>query len=250
MILNLHRNVLTLKSKPKLSTLPDIPDGTVELNFRYNNITSIPPLPASLRKLNCSQNKLKSLPDLPPQLEELDCGDNNLTSLPPLPDTLIVLDCGDNPLKSVPKLPPNLKFFSAFNSRLTYIPEMPESLEHIHLEYIPLEEPFLTFRNNYYLDGRYDYANAFDNLKKVVNSYYANKRHETNLTTLTKTTQTVGLPFPEDVEAHIGSFLTGETGTIKQQKIKLKEKLSRIPGAPGASRKRRKSRKLRKANRK
>jgi len=243
MILNLHRSVLTLKSKPKLSTLPDIPDGTVELNFRYNNITSIPRLPASLRKLNCSQNKLKSLPDLPPQLEELDCGDNNLTSLPPLPDTLIVLHCGDNPLKSVPKLPPNLKFFSAFNSRLTYIPEMPESLERIHLEYTPLEEPFLTFRNNYYLDKGYDWDNAFDNLKKVVNSYYANKRHETNLMTLT---ETVGPSYAPDLEAHIGSFLSGKTGTIKQQKIKLKESLSRIPGAPGASRKR-KARKLRKS---
>lgn len=235
-------------NKPMLSTLPDIPDGTVELNFEYNNIRSIPRLPASLKRLKCSQNKLTSLPDLQ-QLEELDCMYNNLTSLPPLPDTLIRLFCSENPITILPKLPPNLKVLAASGTSITYIPELPESLEDISLDYTPLREPFLTFHNNYISDR--DLRNKAKKFIKVINTYYANTRAGRNLMTLTTT---VGPSYPENVERHIGSLLSGKEGTIKEQKLQLKEGISRIPGAPGVSRKRksRKSRKgkSRKANRK
>lgn len=225
-----------------LSTLPDIPDGTVELNFENNNIISIPRLPASLKRLKCSGNKLKSLPDLPPELEHLDCGSNKLTSLPPLPDTLKTLICSENPITILPNLPPNLKVLGALGTRITYIPELPESLQRIGLEYTPLKEPFLTFHNNFISDR--DFNNKEKKFIKVINSYYANKRAGRNLMSLTTT---VGSSYPENVERHIGSMLSGKEGTIKEQQLQLKESASRIPGAPGVSRKRNRKRKAKKS---
>jgi hypothetical protein len=176
-------------------------------------------------------------------LEELNCVNTELTSLPPLPDTLKYLNCIGNRLTELPKLPPNLTDLRFNHNNISVIPELPDGLRYISLHNNSLEEPFLTYFNDYRL------SQNITQFKRAINEFHASQRPTRqagrNLMTLTTT---VGPSYPPDVEAHIGSMLTGKTGTIQQQKIKLKESLSRIPGALGASRKRkRKSRKSRKA---
>ena len=54
---------------------------------------------------------------------------------------------------------------------------------------------------------------------------------------------TVANSYPENVQAHIGSFLSGKRGTLPQQRAQLQANASNIPGAPGVSRRSRKARK-------
>jgi Leucine-rich repeat (LRR) protein len=173
-------------------------------------------------------------------IRELHCVNTELTSLPPLPDTLIILTCLGNRLTELPKLPPNLRELYFNHNNINIIPELPDSLTKIWLHNNPLQEPFLTCYNNY------RFHRDITVFKREINALYSNsKRLGRNLMTLR---QTVGRSYPEEVEAYIGSFLTGKKGSINQQVLQLKETTTRIPGAAGATRKRKaRKRKARKS---
>ena len=62
----------------KLTYLPELLEGLIQLDCSYNYLKSLPELPESLTHLNCNENELTSLPALPESLKELRCYNNPL----------------------------------------------------------------------------------------------------------------------------------------------------------------------------
>jgi len=236
--------------------LPPLPDSLVKLYCSGNYLTDLPPLPARLRVLHCSDNLLTALPELPdgltdlqcytnqltalPELpdgvEELLCFKNRLTALPKLPDRLRIFHCGSNQLTLLPPLPNRLTILYCASNQLTVLPPLPDSLTSLDCGNNPLIAPFDEFVREYHR------TRNMVVLRRQINDYYADqiaaKRAGRNIMTLKAT---VANSYPENVQAHIGSFLSGKRGTLPQQRAQLQENASRIPGAPGVSRRSRKS---------
>jgi hypothetical protein len=121
----------------KLTELPPLPEGIVELNCSNNQLTSLPPLPSTLKKLICSSNQLTSLPELP-SLHLLYCYANQLTSLPPLPSSLRDLYCSTNRLTSLPLLPSTIQYIKCCRNPLTTLPNLPLELRELLCTYCTL----------------------------------------------------------------------------------------------------------------
>ena len=228
----------------QLTVLPPLPNGLKGLRCSRNNLTVLPPLPDTLTGLNCHTNNLTVLPPLPHGLKGLICYTNNLTILPPLPDGLIELYCNDNELRVLPPLPYTLKSLDAVGNIF--------------------DEPFASFIDIYYEN------NNINLLITSVNNYYETKHRGINLGAFERTLGAYetaarleaerarrearnfdptsiedrfkNIPvLPNGPTSVIAELLTGKTGTLQQQRIKLKENASRIPGAPGIARRTRKS---------
>jgi len=201
-------------------------------------LTALPALPARLEYLNCDNNNIGSLPPLNIGLRELSCVNTELTSLPTLPQTLISLKCIGNHLTELPKLPPNLRELIINHNNISIIPELPDSLTSISLHSNPLQEPFLTCYNDYRLSG------DINEFKRNINALYAGQRASKKAGRNLMTAKLTLSHYPGNLQSHIGSILSGQTGTLTQQRVKLEESASRIPGADSVSRKRKsKSRK-------
>ena len=219
-----------------LTDLPPLPRTLTHLSCFENQLTALPPLPDGLTHLHCYNNQLTALPELPDGVEEILCFKNRLTALPELSDRLRMFDCGSNQLTLLPPLPASLKLLACHTNQLTVLPPLPDSLTYLDCAGNPFIAPFDEFVREY---NRTLNINV---LRRKINDYYADqreaKRAGRNLMTLKST---VANSYPENVQAYIGSFLSGKRGTLPQQVIQLKGNASRIPGAPGVSRRSRKS---------
>jgi hypothetical protein len=141
-----------------LTTLPPIPDDTIELYCQNNQLTSLPKLPKTLRILNCSNNQLTSLPTLPANMRYLDFQNNQVYEFPKidnigsesLPYNLRVLICGNNRLTRIPSDgAENLQHISCENNQITEIPV----LDDIEIQYVNFDNnPLLPAYENIYKD--------------------------------------------------------------------------------------------------
>lgn len=94
----------------------------MRLNVSDNRLTSLPQLPEGLVELDVSGNHLTSLPKLPVGLTRLDIRNNQLGYLPPLPGALTSLNASNNSLASLPSIPLGLEFLNLDSNRLTSVP--------------------------------------------------------------------------------------------------------------------------------
>jgi Leucine-rich repeat (LRR) protein len=79
------------------------------LDVRDNKLTELPPLHKGLMNLFCHINLLTELPPLPPSLVKLACSNNPIVRLPQLPDGLKNLEIVQTPVRVFENIPPNLE---------------------------------------------------------------------------------------------------------------------------------------------
>ena len=220
-----------------LISLPELPDNLTHLYCSNNNLTSLPKLPDNLVELDCSNNQLTNLPTLPDTLVELYCNNNQLTTLPALPDilvelnyyynltlavlpdTLVELDCSNNQLTTLPALPDTLVELDCSNNQLTTLPALPDELVILSCN----DNPFnIIFDNliDYYL---YDQDTIIRNIKE----YYQTKIKAKNTVALQLALFKVrSCDIPDHCFSLIGSYLSGEKGSLNTQVAKLRSKLT------------------------
>jgi len=229
-----------------LFELPELPENLLELYCDGNYLTSLPKLPYMLVVLNCDDNQLKFLPTLPDSLTELRCNYNELLTLPLLPNNLIELYCSfnqltklttlqtlpntlrwlycnDNYLTTLPTLPRTLDYLYCRNNQLTTLPILPDTL--VTLDYYG--NPF-----NKIFSSLIKKINIFNTIKttiKNIREYYRTIEFRINAKNtiplqiaLYKVTS---CDIPIDCFSLIGSYLSGENGTLSTQISKLRSKL-------------------------
>ena len=217
-----------------LTELPPIPEGVTHLEANNNRLTSLPTLPEGLEVLKCEKNQLLELPPLPSTLEALNCAYNQLTELPELPEGLIGLVVNNNQITESPKIPKSINNINFRNNRLVKLPRIPTRWWSVDFRgnektLLPEFKAMLDkYVGPYMTDGK--------GLSLAIDDWY-NKRNieskQQNLegvAVLNKELPYNGLSDPLTI---VGSYLTGETGNLTQQRLKLKEKYSRPIDASG-----------------
>jgi hypothetical protein len=118
-------------SRAYLPQIPNFPPGLRVIRMQSIEIENeiIPPLPEGLLEFGCIETNLKTLPALPSTLTKLTCYANEeLTTLPALPPTLEEIVCSENNLTSLPALPPTLTILGCDDNQLTSLPSLPPAL--------------------------------------------------------------------------------------------------------------------------
>ena len=121
-------------SRGDLPQIPNFPPGLRVIRIQdvetENGI--IPPLPEGLLEFGCVESPMTTLPALPSTLTRLTCYSNEeLTTLPALPPALVDIDCSENNLTSLPALPAGLTKLTCYGNEITTLPALPPALEDI-----------------------------------------------------------------------------------------------------------------------
>jgi hypothetical protein len=208
----------------QLTILPKLPPTLKTLICDYNNLTSLPTLPDTLKNMWCTNNQLTILPKLPPTLESLYCNYNNLTALPPLPPTLTTLCCNYNNLTSLPTLPDKLIILNCQNNQLTILPTLPDTLEQLKCG----SNPYNTIFAN--LVKKYDLNRLFidNDCRQIISirKYYQIIINAKNIIPLQIALyKVISCDIPLDCFSIIGSYLSGEKGTLSTQISNLRYKM-------------------------
>lgn len=237
-----------------LTSLPELPLNTPNLLCSRNQLTSLPSLPSEMTGILCSENQLTSLPTLPEKLEVIWCFNNQLTAFPSFPTGLKTVLCYDNQLTSLPPLSERLEDLYCTRNKLTVLPPLPKGLrglmcESNQLTMLPiLPHRLIVFRcgNNPYVEPFKTWVQEYDTkggrlhiLRNKVNAYWrklpARELKNLMVTIGQRELQAqMGNPrdesedrvqdcLPADCLSVIGEFLTGEKGSIMQQRKKLYE---------------------------
>ena len=223
----LHENLLELHCEGNyLTSLPKLPYMLLVLNCDDNQLTALPTLPDRLVELRCNFNELTTLPTLPDSLIELYCSFNQLTkltTLQTLPDTLRILYCDDNLLTTLPTLPRTLDYLYCRNNQLITLPILPDTL--VTLDYYG--NPF-----NKIFSSLIKKINIFNTLKttiKNIREYYRTIEFRINAKNTIPLQialyKVISCDIPLDCFSIIGSYLSGEKGTLNTQISKLRSKL-------------------------
>lgn len=227
-------------------------------------LLDIPVIPETVRSLQLNLMTIAGefmdhLPALPNGLEILEAETNGLTVLPPLPPNLTTLSVSENLLTELPALPSTLRYLSAHTNRLTELPALPATLEHLNvhtnlLQSLPLPLPpklriteeglmnnpwnrLFTWVFNRVIElyqklgwGQSEYVQQQLRQELKVELEKANIRQKGRNVAAAKLLNTT---VPGDPLGSIIGFLSGKSGTQKQQTLKLREELSRPYGGPG-----------------
>jgi hypothetical protein len=144
-----------------ISSLPEFPEGLVNLFISNGDLPGIPnfpttvrviriqgieienkiipPFPEGLLEFGCIETNLETIPALPSTLTKLTCYANaELSFIPALPPTLIEIDCSENNLTSLPDLPATLTKLHCPNNRLTTLPALPPTLTYLGCGFNPI----------------------------------------------------------------------------------------------------------------
>ena len=194
----------------KLTVLPTLPETITHLYCHNNLLTILPALPSTLTTVLCFANQLIDMPALPSSLTYLDCSNNQLTSLPILSEKSTHLYCSNNQLKTLPELPILLTHLSCYDNRLTTLPALPKLL---YLDYC--RNPFTT--TFIQLTTR---KNPIQNIRE----YYANRKKQKIQARNTLAIQKAFFHtcvLNDDCLGRIGSYLSGQCGTLSKQLNKL-----------------------------
>ena len=192
-------------------------ERTGKLNVSYMGLSTLPPLPPTLKKLNCYNNLLQTLPELPSTLVELVCSSNQLATLPALPSTLTRLSCFDNELLTLPRLPPTLLSLHCSDNLLTILPALPSTLTELYCGANPYNPLFAE------LTASKDPIRTLHGNIHGVKMYYTNiKKQLRDKLTLQQTLgKDANCILNDDCLTMIGSYLSGQSGTLPMQIAKL-----------------------------
>ena len=207
----------------RLTTLPELPDTLVELDCSGNQLTTLPTLPKTLKKLYCHYNQLTILPTLPNYLKYLICSNNQLTTLSTLPDDLKHLSCNNNQLTSLPTLPDKLRHLDCMDNQLTTIPKLPK-LRRFYFEKNKFNIIFSSIIT-------FSCKKTFFNLKlfiRNIKEYYRTIRIQAKNTVALQLAlfRVRNCDIPDHCFSLIGSYLSGEKGSLTMQVSKLRSKLN------------------------
>jgi Leucine-rich repeat (LRR) protein len=154
------KNLANLKildvSGNKLTRLPQLPEGLLDLTCQSNRLWSLKNTPSTVTSIAAQKNEictlygvspkteylylqnnhLERIDSFPPNLKKCHVSNNRLEHLPPLPATVLELCCHNNDLAELPfPLPPSLHTLSCFNNpRLTCLPSLPSGLQKLDVE--------------------------------------------------------------------------------------------------------------------
>jgi hypothetical protein len=187
----------------QLTTLPTLPDILVELDCSNNQLTTLPALPDTLVKLDCSKNQLTTL-SIPYKLRDLSCFCNQLTTLPILPNTIESLTCNGN--------------------QLTTLPILPNTISSLYFHDNPYNTTFANLIT-------YNKKNNFKKIKKIIKNireYYRTIRIQAKNTVALQLAlfKVRSCDIPDHCFSLIGSYLSGEKGSLNTQVDKLRSKLN------------------------
>ena len=188
----------------QISFLPLFPLSLTILYCGQNRFAWMPPFPASLLELACTNNALSSLPALPGGLTSLICWNNRLTLLPTLPASLTSLDCEGNLLRSLPLVPAGIRFLR-FQSNPLNVYFAKTAAAVVETNSVPLCVAKIAEYNKTVAEIRRMW-------KDVHNVYYALQ-------------QNVYCWLSDDILFRVGSFLSGEGGSLLSQKRGVLQRL-------------------------
>lgn len=261
-------------SENNLTQLPSLSPTLEELHASKNQLTSIPSLRGThVTSLGVSKNELAALPELPETIRKIGCSFNQITEIKNLPANIETLVCNNNPLRRLEI--GNLRALTtlvANNCELTELPVLPPPQEGVNQIYYfdnnPLTPEFATIYETYKADKAND-ANEENNaneenewaggarkentvrkFRMAINAIYMKRKEEslkaiqlvfkapmTNVTGQTTAVESAmsGNYGPANI---VAQFLSGKTGTLEQQKLKLlqeKEDLGLVPAGTTAT---------------
>lgn len=223
---------------PSVKTIVGFPKSLEALFIECQNLdeSSLPPLPNSLLYLEMRHCNLTSVPNLPGSIKDIDLQDNQIKELPPtLPPTLETMNFDNNEITKLPPFPPKFQEGNFWGNPIQTIPRIPDSKPLLILSEDSLKEPFKAIMKKYYtLYNSSNFTPAIEYLYTAVNEYY-------DLLEKAKNTQAVQLvskdgsftrkrangteQYIPDIATVVGSYLSGEKGTLQQQMTKLKSKV-------------------------
>jgi len=212
-------------SDNELTALPPLPPTLKTLFCNCNNLTSLPTLPDTLTTMICYNNQLTILPKLPDKIWQIYCKKNRLTALPTLPDTLTHLSCYSNKLKTLPTLPDKLILLDCIDNQLKILPILPDTLSHLNCGSNPYNKIFANLFKKYNLNK----SIVDNNLKQIIidirkyNQIIINAKNTISFQIAFY--KVIGCDIPLDCFSIIGSYLSGEKGTLYSQILKLRCKL-------------------------
>jgi hypothetical protein len=272
---SLPPNLQTLSClRANLTTLPPLPQSLTYLDCRFNKLTELPPLEhiQGYITIYVGRNRITELPPLPSRIIYLDCAANRLTTLPPLPPTLQHLYCGENAITVLPPLPPGLIVLECNFNRITMIPRLPPTINNLDINLNPLHPIFKSLYTSLYQQNRPEFFRQLNHIHDLLDEYStigrARGRNRIALELSRASRHNVNTPANwyggpnratalamnvPNIQSHIGSFLTGYTGSLANQgqilragPLRTKELLSREFGKPGVGNtRRRKNRRAR-----
>ena len=226
-LMNIHERIELSKktgkldlSKMGLECLPELPTAINSLRCRDNNLKSLPNLPETLTYLDCGHNQLTTLPSLPPTLKEIYCSTNQLTSMPTLPPGLIWLSCHSNNITWLPSLPQTLRCLACWNNQLTVLPTINFLLE------------YLGHENNPYSTEYRKLLESGKRVQEIREHQVSMKQHKSQLRDTLVFQQTLQRCntrcMNDDCLNIVGSYLSGQTGTLSIQLATLKMHIASI----------------------
>jgi len=215
-----------------LTTMPTLPPGLIFLNCSNNRLTSLGTLPPTLTELDCSNNQLVTLPTLPSTLTHLCCSNDQLTTLPTLPSMLTWLACNCNQLTTLPILPSMLTLLICYDNQLTTLPTLPSTLieyidcSHNRLQTLPPLPSTLTWlacKNNPYTQVFADLmGTTYEETIQGIRMYYV-KEQSRNVLALHHTLgKGYNCVLNDDCLNLVGSYLSGQSGTLPMQITRLR----------------------------
>lgn len=210
------------------SNLPPLPPRLLSLSLMGCEFTQIPPLPPTLQELTMSDNKIVKFPEQwPIPLYYLDLTHNQITDMTPLPRHLGLAFLQHNPIRVIPYI------------TVTPAPELQFTEKNLDEPFRSMYVQSWSYRAQLLNEGK-DEKLGDEDFKRRVNAYYDLQAlgaitENMGFTRTTKANQSQYIN--RNVLTRVGSFLSGEKGTLKQQAQKLLRERNR----QGGKRKTRKS---------
>ena len=157
-----------------------------------------------------AEQDLTYLPQFPPNY--LSCAGKELTTLPTLPFTLTNLECSHTQLTILPTLPSSLQYLECSSNQLTTLPILPSTLSRLYCNPNPYNTIFK------------DLISVPHDMLRVVRKirgYYAKINNQLRNTLAFQKTLMYNCRINDNCLNIIGSYLSGQTGTLIEQITEL-----------------------------
>lgn len=248
--------VLSVGTSRMLKGFTKFPSNLVYLKIHTCpnlDVSSLPPYPPRFDTLEIVNSSLNRLPPLIDNLRELWLDNNRITQLPESwPSNLAMLSVANNQIRELRSFPPRLREADFTGNQIQIIPRIPETNPILQFDEENLEEPFRSYYTEYLeMPGGIIDEAACIFLRTKVNAYWDHieemKHRGRNTKALQLVTKNGAIlrtnasgreQLIPNVASIIGSFLSGEKGSLPQQLQKVKTKHNNPP--KGGKRKTRK----------
>jgi hypothetical protein len=206
-----------------LETLPELPQTLTSITIKAR-LKKLPALPESLGYLAITSEVLEELPPLPANLKGLVCREALFSKFPPLPAGLVLFTCERmKNLTELPALPPTLKGLFCRCTNITELPRLPVGIRNVLPTFNNFNDEFqrieaMNFRiyetEEEVLEDLYPNIFTQDQIAEV-NAYHDRQEARAEARACGRdiislmSTISRRVDVPEELSAHMGSFLSG-----------------------------------------